>query len=241
MLAAYLGLGLACRMWRSRPTVVEGRDGDPRPPVPPPVQPPDQQPYRAFFHATRAGLDPEVIAAAEQPPRSMTGPSRGTAADARAIPDCHLRTGRRSKRRRPARRGDRRRLPRRGRRTPARLHPLPERRLRDRPRARSGRGIGPRGLPALPSLLPASRRLGGFGGAVLVDGARWRSSGKDAGKLAYWSSTWATEDAAARPARSIPAAQTLFLSSLLRGSSRGTLRPLVRAARRRSAPAVPPR
>ena len=26
---------------------------------------PTQQPYRAFFHATRAGLDPEVIASAE--------------------------------------------------------------------------------------------------------------------------------------------------------------------------------
>ena len=65
MLAAYLGLGLACRMWRSRPPVVPGGTVILAHRFHRRFSHPTQQPYRAFFHATRAGLDPELIAAAE--------------------------------------------------------------------------------------------------------------------------------------------------------------------------------
>lgn len=65
MLAAYLGLGLACRMWRSRPPVVAGGAVILAHRFHRRFSHPTQQPYRAFFHATRAGLDPDVIASAE--------------------------------------------------------------------------------------------------------------------------------------------------------------------------------
>ncbi len=66
MLAAYLGLAYALRLWRERPPVVDNgtlilvhrfrRH----------FSHPTQQPYRAFFQATRTGPDPDLIAAAER-------------------------------------------------------------------------------------------------------------------------------------------------------------------------------
>jgi hypothetical protein len=75
LLAAFLGLGLALRLWREAFPIVDGgtailvnRFGRH-------FAHPTQQPYRAFFHATRAGRDPRVLADAE----------RGVSADTRAI------------------------------------------------------------------------------------------------------------------------------------------------------------
>ena len=61
---------------------------------------------------------------------------------------------------------------------------------------------------------------------VIVEIRRvWRNGARRRGALevvmqgrrepAYWSSTWATEDAAARPSSVIPAAQSLFRQTLL--------------------------
>jgi hypothetical protein len=75
LLAAYLGLGVALRMWRERPPVAEGGTVILAHRFHRRFSHPTQQPYRAFFGAVRGGLDPEVIAAAEQ----------AAAADARAI------------------------------------------------------------------------------------------------------------------------------------------------------------
>jgi Lactate racemase N-terminal domain len=66
LLAAYLGLGLALRLWREQPpvadrgTVVLLHRFHRR------FAHPTQQPYRAFFQATRGGLDPGVVADAER-------------------------------------------------------------------------------------------------------------------------------------------------------------------------------
>ncbi len=65
LLAAYLGLGLALRMWRDEPPVVPGGTAILVHRFHRHFSHPTQQPYRAFFSATRAGPDPEAIAAAE--------------------------------------------------------------------------------------------------------------------------------------------------------------------------------
>lgn len=75
LLAAYLGLGLALRLWREQPPVVEGGTAILVHRFHRHFSHPTQQPYRAFFQATRGGLDPELIDTAEQ----------AAAADARAI------------------------------------------------------------------------------------------------------------------------------------------------------------
>ncbi|MER3410040.1 MAG: hypothetical protein C4306_08070, partial [Thermoleophilia bacterium] len=67
--AAYLGLGLALRLWGGTVILVHRFRRH--------FAHPTQQPYRAFFQATRSGPDPELIAAAE----------RAAAADERAIED----------------------------------------------------------------------------------------------------------------------------------------------------------
>ncbi len=66
LLATYLGLGLALRLWRESFPIVEGgtvilvhrflRH----------FSHPTQQPYRTFFQATRTGRDPETLGAAEE-------------------------------------------------------------------------------------------------------------------------------------------------------------------------------
>ena len=66
LLAAYLGLGLALRMWRDEPPVVAGGTAILVHRFHRHFSHPTQQPYRAFFAATRAGPDPDAIAAAEQ-------------------------------------------------------------------------------------------------------------------------------------------------------------------------------
>jgi len=75
LLAAYLGLGLALRMWRDGFPVADGGTALLVNRFPRHFAHPTQQPYRAFFHATRTGRDPQLLAAAE----------RGAAADPRAI------------------------------------------------------------------------------------------------------------------------------------------------------------
>lgn len=75
LLAAYLGLGLALRMWRDEPPVAAGGTAILVHRFHRHFSHPTQQPYRAFFAATRAGPDPEAISAAEQ----------AAAADERAI------------------------------------------------------------------------------------------------------------------------------------------------------------
>jgi hypothetical protein len=65
LLAAYLGLGLALRIWRDRPPVVDGGTVILLHRFHRRFAHPTQQPYRAFFQATRAGLDPELVESAE--------------------------------------------------------------------------------------------------------------------------------------------------------------------------------
>ncbi len=65
LLAAYLGLGLALRLWRDEPPVVEGGTAILVHRFHRHFSHPTQQPYRAFFQATRSGPDPTRIAAAE--------------------------------------------------------------------------------------------------------------------------------------------------------------------------------
>ena len=77
-----------------------GWNGDPRPPLPPPVQPPDAAAVPRLLPCDPRGPRPGGDRGrGGMPPRPTTGPSRGTAADARAIPGCRSRTGRRSTRR----------------------------------------------------------------------------------------------------------------------------------------------
>jgi lactate racemase-like protein len=75
--AAFLGLGLALRLWRDAFPVVEGGTAILVNRFSRHFAHPTQQPYRAFFHATRMGRDPRVLADAE----------RAAVADARAIAD----------------------------------------------------------------------------------------------------------------------------------------------------------
>jgi lactate racemase-like protein len=66
LLAAYLGLGLALRLWREAPPVVEGGTAILLHRFHRRFSHPTQQPYRAFFNATRGGLDPALVEEAEQ-------------------------------------------------------------------------------------------------------------------------------------------------------------------------------
>ena len=75
LLAAFLAFGLALRLWRDAFPVVDGGTVILASSFRRHFAHPTQQPYRTFFHATRAGRDPRVLAEAE----------RAVAADARAI------------------------------------------------------------------------------------------------------------------------------------------------------------
>jgi Lactate racemase N-terminal domain len=75
LLAAYLGLGLALRLWRDAFPVVDGGAAILVSQLVRNFPHPTQQPYRAFFQAIRFGRDPEALAAAEQ----------AVAADTRAL------------------------------------------------------------------------------------------------------------------------------------------------------------
>ena len=72
--AAYLGLGLALRFWRDAFPVVDGGTAILVSSFRRHFVHPTQQPYRSFFHATRTGRDPRLLADAE----------RAAAADTRA-------------------------------------------------------------------------------------------------------------------------------------------------------------
>ena len=75
LLAAFLAFGLALRLWRDAFPVVEGGSVILASSFRRVFAHPTQQPYRTFFHATRVGRDPRVLAEAE----------RAAAADRRAI------------------------------------------------------------------------------------------------------------------------------------------------------------
>lgn len=75
LLAAYLGLGLALRLWRDAFPVADGGTVILLNRFARRFAHPTQQPYRAFFHATRSGRDPRVLADAE----------RAAAVDPRAV------------------------------------------------------------------------------------------------------------------------------------------------------------
>jgi hypothetical protein len=66
LLAAYLGLGHALRLWRARPPVADGGTAILLHRFHRRFAHPTQLPYRAFFQATRAGLDPELVDEAER-------------------------------------------------------------------------------------------------------------------------------------------------------------------------------
>ena len=75
LLVAYLGLGLALRLWRDAFPVADGGTAILVNRFMRHFAHPTQQPYRPFFHATRGGRDPRLLAEAE----------RAAAADERAI------------------------------------------------------------------------------------------------------------------------------------------------------------
>jgi hypothetical protein len=85
LLAAYLGLGLALRMWRDEPAVVSGGTAILVHRFHRHFTHPTQQPYRAFFAATRAGPDPEELATAEH----TAGADRRALDAYRAGQTCH--------------------------------------------------------------------------------------------------------------------------------------------------------
>jgi hypothetical protein len=66
LLAAYLGLGLALRLWRDGFPVAEGGSAILVHPFIRHFAHPTQQPYRAFFQTVRGGRELETLAAAEQ-------------------------------------------------------------------------------------------------------------------------------------------------------------------------------
>ena len=75
LLAAYLGLGLALRLWRDAFPIADGGTAILLNRFSRRFAHPTQQPYRTFFHATRTGRDPRVLADAE----------RAAVADTRAV------------------------------------------------------------------------------------------------------------------------------------------------------------
>lgn len=75
LLAAYLGLGLALRLWRDAFPIADGGSAILLHPFHRRFEHPTQTPYRTFFHATRFGRDPMELADAE----------RAAGADSRAL------------------------------------------------------------------------------------------------------------------------------------------------------------
>jgi len=66
LLAAYLGLGLALRLWRDDFPVVEGGTAILAHRFTRTFPHPTQSPYRPFFHSSRIARDPELLAEAER-------------------------------------------------------------------------------------------------------------------------------------------------------------------------------
>jgi hypothetical protein len=66
LLAAWLGLGLALRLWRDAFPIVDGGTAILVNRFARHFAHPTQQPYRTFFHATRTGRDPRLLADAER-------------------------------------------------------------------------------------------------------------------------------------------------------------------------------
>jgi hypothetical protein len=65
LLSTYMGLGLALRLWREQPPLAEGGTAIIVHRFHRRFTHPTQQPYRAFFQATRSGLDPALLEEAE--------------------------------------------------------------------------------------------------------------------------------------------------------------------------------
>ena len=140
LLAAYLGLGLALRLWRDAFPVVEGGTVILLHRFHRHFAHPTQQPYRTIFQAARSGpREPEELARRRARGRGRRARARGvsrrplvpSAAAVRRLVGMRARA-------RADRLGDRRRLPRRGRRAAARLRPGA------RARRGAGDGAGPR-------------------------------------------------------------------------------------------------
>jgi hypothetical protein len=85
LLAGYLGLALALRMWRNGFPLVDGGTVILIHPFVRYFTHPTQQPYRAFFAATRYGREPEELADAER----AAATDRRALADYRAGETCH--------------------------------------------------------------------------------------------------------------------------------------------------------
>jgi hypothetical protein len=83
--AAYLGLGLALRLWRNAPPIVEGGTAILTHPFPRRFPRPTQSPYRALFFDPRTAGDPLAMGAAE---RTAAGDERAIA-EYRAGRACH--------------------------------------------------------------------------------------------------------------------------------------------------------
>ena len=96
LLAAYLGLGHALRLWRERPPVADGGTAILLHRFHRRFAHPTQLPYRAFFQATRAGLDPELVEEAERTAAADERRSTSIAPAGPAIRSCPMPTGRRS-------------------------------------------------------------------------------------------------------------------------------------------------
>ena len=94
LLAAYLGLGLALRLWRESPPVVEGGTAILLHRFHRRFSHPTQQPYRAFFHATRGGLDPRSSRRQSERPPPIRTRWTAIAPAVRAIRSCRTPTGR---------------------------------------------------------------------------------------------------------------------------------------------------
>jgi hypothetical protein len=77
LLAAYLGLGLALRLWRDRFPIADGGTAIVLHRFHRHFGHPTQRPYRAFFQATRGGIEPSALVEAEY----------AAAADERAVAD----------------------------------------------------------------------------------------------------------------------------------------------------------
>ena len=135
--AAYLGLGLALRLWRNAPPVADGGTAILVHPLPRRFPRPTQTPYRALF-ATAARNEAELLTA-EAAAATRRARARGLPRRPRLPPAAAVRRVERVRRgREPARSGARRRLPRRTGGAAARPRPgaRPRRRARDGARPR---------------------------------------------------------------------------------------------------------
>ena len=157
--AAYLGLGLALRLWRNRPPIVPGGTAILVHPFQRRFPRPTQLPYRALFFDPRTAGDIGAMRDAEAAATNDAARDRGLSRGTRLPPAAAVRRVERLRRLRPpSRSGADRRLPRRARSQAARL------RARARARRRARDGARPRceahRLPAGAAVRPDRGRRG---------------------------------------------------------------------------------